>query len=182
MSEITPEMVEEAMDNQYDGIESCVLVEELLQLQAQLAAAKKQLLEYEQAEAAVCPEDVGVKEYVGLLKAELATAKEESKAGRELWIEAQTARKRLRLALDTEKEKHRWIPVAEGLPKNPEYDFIKIEMLQDGETPHGGYLEGFYKSGASAGRPCFRDSNGCTVNRVTHWRPIHLPEEKENKT
>ena len=36
----------------------------------ELATAKKQLLEYEQAEAAVCPEDVGVKEYVGLLKAE----------------------------------------------------------------------------------------------------------------
>ena len=45
-------------------------------LQTQLATAKKQLLEYEQTEAAVCPEDVGVKEYVGLLKAQLDTARE----------------------------------------------------------------------------------------------------------
>ncbi len=74
------------------------------------------------------------------------------------------------------KEKNRWIPVGERLPENPEHGFIEIEMLQDGITPHGGYLEGFYKNGASAGRPCFRDSNGCTVNNVTHWRPTTLPK------
>lgn len=46
------------------------------QLQAKVNKATKQLLEYEQTEAMVCPEDVGVKEYVGLLKAQLDTARE----------------------------------------------------------------------------------------------------------
>lgn len=41
MGKITPEMVETAMDNEYDGIEDCVLVEEILQLKSQLAAAEE---------------------------------------------------------------------------------------------------------------------------------------------
>ena len=48
---------------------------ELEQLQAKLATANKQILEYEQAEAAVCPEDVGIKEYVESLLNKLGTAK-----------------------------------------------------------------------------------------------------------
>ena len=51
---------------------------ELEQLQAELATANKQILEYEQAEAAVCPEDVGIKEYVESLLNKLATAKAEN--------------------------------------------------------------------------------------------------------
>lgn len=34
------------------------------QLQAELDEARNQLIEYEQTEAAVCPEDVGIREYV----------------------------------------------------------------------------------------------------------------------
>ncbi len=65
------------------------LVKEVKILQAELATARKQLVEDEQTEAAVLPENVGIREYVGSLKARLATAKEEN----------------------------RWIPVAERLPK-----------------------------------------------------------------
>ena len=36
MSNITTQMVDDAMDNEYDGIESCVLVQELLELKAEL--------------------------------------------------------------------------------------------------------------------------------------------------
>lgn len=42
----------------------------IAQLQAELDTAKKQILDYEQIEAAVCPEDVGIKEYVASLQAE----------------------------------------------------------------------------------------------------------------
>ncbi len=48
------------------------------QLQAQLTTANKQILEYEQTEAAVCPEDVGIKEYVESLLNKLVTAKAEN--------------------------------------------------------------------------------------------------------
>ena len=58
------------------------------------------------------------------LQAQLATAKEEAKAGRELWIEAQTARKRLRLALDTEQEKNKRLREA----------MDEIEAVACGET------------------------------------------------
>ena len=54
------------------------------QLQAELATAKKQILDYEQSEASVCPEDVGIKEYVANLQAEITTAKEENERLREL--------------------------------------------------------------------------------------------------
>ena len=49
----------------------------LNRVEAELATARKQLLEYEQTEAAVLPENVGIKEYVGSLKSQLATAQEE---------------------------------------------------------------------------------------------------------
>ena len=71
------------------------------QLQTELATAKKQMVDYEQGEASVCPEDVGIKEYVPKLQAKLAEAKEEVKAGHSLWTEAQAGRKRLRLELDS---------------------------------------------------------------------------------
>ncbi len=45
-----------------------------------VAELQKQLLEYEQTEAAVCPEDVGVQEYVGQLHSQLATARETNKS------------------------------------------------------------------------------------------------------
>ena len=51
---------------------------EIVSLQAQLAIANKQILEYEQTEAAVCPEDVGIKRYVQSLLNKLATAKAEN--------------------------------------------------------------------------------------------------------
>ncbi len=75
--------------------------DKLEQLQAELTTAKKQILDYEQIEASVCPEDVGIKEYVANLQAQLTEAKEEVKAGHSLWTEAQAGRKRLRLELDT---------------------------------------------------------------------------------
>ncbi len=50
------------------------------QLQTELGKAKKQILDYEQTEASVCPEDVGIKEYVPKLQAQLTTAKEGRRA------------------------------------------------------------------------------------------------------
>ena len=73
----------------------------IIELRAELTTAKKQILDYEQIEASVCPEDVGIKEYVANLQAKFAEAKEEVKAGRSLWTEAQAGRKKLRLELDT---------------------------------------------------------------------------------
>ncbi len=43
-------------------------------LEKKLTAADKQILNYEQTEAAVCPEDVGIKEYVRCLMGQLAAA------------------------------------------------------------------------------------------------------------
>lgn len=53
-------------------------IAEIEQLQARLTIANKQILEYEQTEAAVCPEGVGIERYVKSLTAQLATAKEEN--------------------------------------------------------------------------------------------------------
>ncbi len=46
---------------------------------SQLTAARKQIIDYEQTEAAVCPEDVGIKEYVKALLAQSTAANEENK-------------------------------------------------------------------------------------------------------
>lgn len=43
MSKITPEMIDEAMENEYDGVEDCVLVEEILELRAENGQAKRLL-------------------------------------------------------------------------------------------------------------------------------------------
>ncbi len=64
---------------QYNRMPSLVEALKIIkQLQAQLTTANKQILEYEQTEAAVCPEDVGIKEYVESLLNKLATAKAEN--------------------------------------------------------------------------------------------------------
>ena len=52
---------------------------QVAKLQSQLTFAEKQILDYEQTEAAVCPEDVGIAEYVGSLLAKLTAAKEREK-------------------------------------------------------------------------------------------------------
>ncbi len=108
-------------------------------LQAELATAKKQLLEYEQAEAAVCPEDVGVKEYVGLLKAELTTL----------------------------QETNRWIPVAEGLPTV--YGWIDLYNIFDNDVYSVYWADS-------------EEQNQFVLDKlINYYRPIHQPEEKENK-
>ncbi len=58
-------------------------------VRAQLAAANKQILDYEQTEAAVvCPEDVGIEEYVRSLLDKLAAEQEKNKRLRELLTNA----------------------------------------------------------------------------------------------
>lgn len=52
-------------------------------LQSQLATAREQLIEYEQTEAAVCPEDVGIERYAASLLKQLATANEQNEKLRE---------------------------------------------------------------------------------------------------
>ena len=75
---------------------------------------------------------------------------------------------------DTEADllKHRWIPVEEGLPKNPTNDFRNIEMLEGGHKLHGGYMESLYKDGTAR----FKTSYITAVHNVTHWRYVILPE------
>ena len=60
------------------------LTKHISKLQAQLTTAKKQILDYEQIEASVCPEDVGITEYVANLQAKLAEAKAENERLNEL--------------------------------------------------------------------------------------------------
>ncbi len=57
------------------------------QLRAELDKAKKAILEYEQAEASVCPEDVGVVRYVTALQTQLAKAKDENERLREVIVD-----------------------------------------------------------------------------------------------
>ncbi len=64
----------------------------LKQLQTELATAKKQILDYEQTEASVLPEDVGIKEYVPKLQAGLATANDENKRLRDAIQKMQNAK------------------------------------------------------------------------------------------
>jgi len=52
-------------------------------LKSHLATANKQILEYEQTEASVCPEDVGIIEYVSSLQKKLADSQDEVKRLRE---------------------------------------------------------------------------------------------------
>lgn len=66
-----------------DAIEQ-ELEDKIKQLEAELGTARKQLIEYEQTEATMCPEDVGIKEYVESLLDKLTTANEENKRLREI--------------------------------------------------------------------------------------------------
>ena len=75
-----PEMYNYAIDN---GRCNMCIMKELDQLQTDLDKANKAILEYEQTEASVCPEDVGVVRYVTALQTQLATAKEENRKLRE---------------------------------------------------------------------------------------------------
>ncbi len=56
----------------------CKVVKSNLSLRAQLVSANETILEYEQTEAAVCPEDVGIKEYTESLFGKLTTANEQN--------------------------------------------------------------------------------------------------------
>lgn len=56
------------------NVGSAALHNAIKQLQAERATAKHQILRYEETEAAVCPEDVGIKEYVQALVDKLASA------------------------------------------------------------------------------------------------------------
>lgn len=55
------------------------LRDQLATADKQLTAARKQIIEYEQTEAAVCPEDVGIQEYVKALLAQITAANKENK-------------------------------------------------------------------------------------------------------
>ena len=54
------------------------LAKRIKQLQAELATALKQLIDYEQVEASVCPEDIGIADYVARLRTELDEVKTEN--------------------------------------------------------------------------------------------------------
>ncbi len=141
--------------------------------QAQLATARQQLLEYEQTEAAVLPENVGIKEYVGSLKSQLATAQEEIETYKDALAtkfnaELCEALKPLRLKIVTAKEENRWIPVAEF--HGPPTQYMGLHMRPDSsKQPWFGMVttwskaEGFYLE------------DGKQVE-LTHIRPITLPK------
>lgn len=64
--------------------------------------------------------------------------------------------------------KHRWIPVAERLPKESEEDdviFVDDKLVEAGEFKNG----------------LFWDNRGRDFNNVTHWMPIYLPKPKEQE-
>ncbi len=134
------------------------------QLQAELATAKKQILEYEQTEAAVCPEDVGAKEYVESLKSQLATAKEENS---DLCDNVDAARQDVE---DYTKSMAGWIPVGEGLPDDNDNVLVLLKYPTGNATLVGNYNA--HKATAMRWSTYATSIVAC----ITHWRPITLPE------
>ena len=67
--------------------------------------------------------------------------------------------------LQAELDKHRWIPVEEGLPKEENIGYlIKIQHMCPFVATFGG--------------DCFFDGiRGYNLESITHWKPIFLPEK-----
>ena len=124
--------------------------------QSQLAEAKKQLLDYEQTEAAICPEDVGIVEYVKSIKSQLATA------GKAIDF-LNKENKELKEQLTAEQEKNRWIPVGQE-PPSAVNGWINLLDYKEWD------IITLYWRGTD------EDSDVFFNNGYTHWRPITLPQ------
>ncbi len=74
--------------------------------------------------------------------------------------------------LQAKIEKHRWIPVSEGLPKNGSCVFVTVSHMKE----RWGFLAWFDTS-----KEKWELYDNMVRGEVTHWKPITLPEEKPNE-
>ncbi len=107
-----------------------------------------------------------------MVEAELAKLKEYHKGG---CIDCDHYAKvmSLKAQLATEQDKNRWIPVAERLPENPDPESewsekVQVLNIRTCFLGHDWYLT------------IQKQWKGGHEDRYTHWRPIILPEAKEN--
>ena len=92
----------------------------------------------------------------------------------------------LLIGLKQELAKHRWIPVAEGLPeritkeqrKNSKYPLVFITQVHIGNSTNTAFLNenGYFQS--IGGETYDHESE---TGKVTHWKPIILPLATEGQ-
>ena len=122
---ITEKDVNAAFENEFDGVEKFLLVQEILELRS-----------------IKCPPISDGDTYICPI-----------------------------VELEAELEQHRWIPVAERLPVSE--NSRTVFVLAERETVKF-CATGYYHGGEWT---LFRQ---CYDYKITHWKPIILPEEKDN--
>ena len=82
--------------------------------------------------------------------------------GREFW---NIASEDIWKVVETELDKHRWIPVSEEKPKKPDYyDIVRLQGRITGRA--------YWNGRAWRKTPHYRN-----IYKITHWKPITLPEK-----